>query len=107
MTMRHGFTTGSCAAAASKAAAFMLLFGTEKKNISIITPKGLTYSPDILDIKREDEKVSCSVIKDGGDDPDATSGAHVCSEVSIVSRAQEGVTVMIDGGFGVDRKSVV
>ena len=103
MTMRHGFTTGSCAAAASKAAAFMLLFGTEKKNISIITPKGLTYSPDILDIKREDEKVSCSVIKDGGDDPDATSGAHVCSEVSIVSRTEEGVSVIIDGGFGVGR----
>ena len=103
MTMRHGFTTGSCAAAASKAAAFMLLFGTEKKNISIITPKGLTYTPEILDIKREDEKVSCAVIKDGGDDPDATSGAHVCSEVSIVSRAGEGVKVTIDGGFGVGR----
>ncbi|MBR6230606.1 MAG: cobalamin biosynthesis protein CbiD [Lachnospiraceae bacterium] len=101
--MRHGFTTGSCAAAASKAAAFMLLFGTEKKNISIITPKGLTYSPEILDIKREDTKVSCSVIKDGGDDPDATSGAHVCSEVSIVSRSEEGVTVTIDGGCGVGR----
>lgn len=101
--MRHGFTTGSCAAAASKAAAFMLLFGTEKKNISIITPKGLTYSPEILDIIREDTKVSCAVIKDGGDDPDATSGAHVCSEVSIVSRSEEGVTITIDGGIGVGR----
>ena len=99
MTMRHGFTTGSCAAAASKAAAFMLLFGTEKKNISIITPKGLTYSPEILDIKREDSRVSCAVIKDGGDDPDATDGLLICAAVTLTGDGG----IVIKGGRGVGR----
>lgn len=80
--MRYGFTTGSCAAAAAKAAAYMLLTGNLKENISIITPKGITYDAEITDIVRTESNVSCSVIKDGGDDPDITTGAHICAKVS-------------------------
>ena len=68
--MRYGFTTGSCAAAASKAAAYMLLTGKAKNKITIQTPKGIAYTADITDIKRSENEVSCAVIKDGGDDPD-------------------------------------
>ena len=78
--MRSGFTTGSCAAAASKAAAYMLLFGKEKNTVSIQTPKGPVYEPEILQIDRGENYVSCAVVKDGGDDPDATSGALVLQE---------------------------
>ena len=72
MIMRYGFTTGSCAAAASKAAAYMLLTGKAKNKITIQTPKGIAYTADITDIKRSENEVSCAVIKDGGDDPDVT-----------------------------------
>lgn len=47
MIMRYGFTTGSCAAAASKAAAYMLLTGKAKNKITIQTPKGIAYTADI------------------------------------------------------------
>ena len=82
--MRYGFTTGSCAAAASKAAAYMLLTGKAKNKITIQTPKGITYMADIIDIKRSENEVSCAVIKDGGDDPDVTTGAYIYASVRIL-----------------------
>ena len=40
-------------------------------------PKGIAYTADITDIKRSENEVSCAVIKDGGDDPDVTTGAYI------------------------------
>ncbi len=82
--MRHGFTTGSCAAAAAKAAAEMLLLGTKRESIRIFTPKGIVYEPEIVDVERGDGFVSCAVIKDGGDDPDRTTGLKICACVRIL-----------------------
>ena len=118
--MREGFTTGSCAAAAAKAAAYMLLSGREKKNISILTPGGRTFESELLDIRREKNSVSCAVRKDGGDDPDVTTGAMIYAKVSISEdeternmtvknvRPEAGImpkkkAVMIEGGEGVGR----
>jgi len=104
---RFGFTTGSCSAAASKAAAFMLLTGIRKENISIETPKGITFNAEILDIDIRENQASCCVIKDGGDDPDVTTGAHVYSKVSYVMDWQtedetgKNAKVIIAGGTGV------
>lgn len=81
--MQYGFTTGSCAAAAAKAAAYMLLFGKEKTTIIIETPKGIPYEAEILDIQRRESEVSCAVRKDGGDDPDVTTGLLIYAAVSI------------------------
>ena len=64
--MRYGFTTGSCAAAAAKAAAYMLLTGREKTKITIETPKGIPYTAQIRDICRKEREVSCAVEKDAG-----------------------------------------
>ena len=63
--MRYGFTTGSCAAAASKAAAYMLLTGKLKQNITIQTPKGILFQTEILEITRSETEVTCAVRKDG------------------------------------------
>ena len=64
--MRYGFTTGSCAAAAAKAAAYMLLTGKIKNCITIETPKGIPYTAEVTDIVRGESQVSCAVVKDGG-----------------------------------------
>lgn len=107
ISLRKGFTTGSCAAAAAKAAAYMLLSGKEKNRIEIETPAGVMFDAEIVDVVRGVSQVSCAVIKDGGDDPDVTTGAHVVAVVSVASQSIEALAaepaVEIDGGFGVGR----
>ena len=97
--LRFGYTTGSCAAAAAKAAAWMLLTGIRKEIISLITPKGVPLSLEVLDIAMEPDRVSCAIRKDSGDDPDVTNGTLVYAEVT---RRPE-PDIVIDGGFGVGR----
>lgn len=105
---KRGFTTGSCAAAAAKAAAYMLLTGKRKEQISIETPAGIRYHARILAVRREERQVSCGVEKDGGDDPDVTTGAMICACVSFGEEGEadsEAGTpaVLIEGGAGVGR----
>ncbi len=108
--MRFGFTTGSCAAAGAKAACYMLLSGREKRLIVIKTPKGIDFRAEILDIRRSESEVSCAVRKDGGDDPDITTGAHIVSTVRLLEKKGEeagetssGLYVVIKGGKGVGK----
>lgn len=101
--MRYGFTTGSCAAAAAKAAAYMLLSGRKKTQITIETPKGIPYTAQILEILREESSVSCAVKKDGGDDPDVTTGAMIVAKVSYGKEMAAGFQIQIDGGEGVGK----
>ncbi|RHF91661.1 cobalamin biosynthesis protein CbiD [Roseburia sp. AM23-20] len=108
--MRYGFTTGSCAAAAAKAAAYMLFTGKIKNEIEIETPKGIRYHAAITDIRRGETEVSCAVIKDGGDDPDITTGAHIVATVSRIDsdmqqkgKSAHSQKIVIDGGYGVGR----
>ena len=102
--LRNGFTTGSCAAAAAKAACYMLLTGKNKESITITTPKGILFQPKVWDIERKEKWVRCAVLKDGGDDPDITSGAHIVAEVSFLKEQQEDeLRILIDGGEGVGR----
>ena len=97
--LRMGYTKGSCAAAAARGAAFMLLSGKEIQEVKIHTPKGIVLNLELLDIRRSAEKVSCAVRKDGGDDPDVTDKALIYAEVTFGT--EEGI--VIDGGFGVGR----
>lgn len=97
--LRYGFTTGSCAAAAAKAAAILLLNGKAPESVRILTPKGIELNLDVLEARLERGKASCAVRKDSGDDPDVTNGVLVYAEVS--SRTKPGIE--IDGGVGVGR----
>jgi len=96
--LRCGFTTGTCAAAASAGAARMLLSGKVIENITVITPSGNSVTVGLTDIKKENAYVSCAVQKDSGDDPDVTDKILVYSTVSY---EKSGITV--DGGEGVGR----
>lgn len=96
--LRRGHTTGTCAAAATKAATEALLTGKEVPMVRINTPKGIVLDLPVEDMQFGDGFVSCAVRKDGGDDIDATHGTLVYSKVS---KAAEGIN--IDGGFGVGR----
>ena len=82
--MRRGYTTGSCAAAASKAAAVMLLSGEETDSIKLDTPKGITLTLDVQDILRGPGYACCAIRKDSGDDPDDTNGTLVYATVSAM-----------------------
>ena len=79
--LRLGYTTGSCAAAAAKAAAWMLLTGHEKRTIDLLTPKGVSLTLDVLEIMRTPDTVSCAIRKDSGDDPDVTRDTLVFATV--------------------------
>ena len=72
--LRCGYTTGSCAAAAAKAAAQMLLGGQRTETVELVTPSGQKLLLDVEEILQEKERVSCAIRKDSGDDPDITNG---------------------------------
>lgn len=96
--LRCGYTTGTCAAAATKAAVRMLLTQIPVKEIKISTPKGITLNLEILDTTITDNYVMCAVKKDAGDDADCTNGILVYSKASF-----EPSGIIIDGGTGIGR----
>ena len=97
--LRFGYTTGTCAAAAAKAAAILLLSGTAPETVSIRTPKGIDLDLPALEPVRGNGFASCAIRKDSGDDPDVTDGVLVYARVSFSKEPG----VQIDGGIGVGR----
>lgn len=97
--LRCGYTTGSCATAASKAAAAMLLTGERIDSVRIDTPKGIVLNLEPLEVMLTADFASCAIRKDSGDDPDDTNGVLVYAKVEKI--AEPGI--MIEGGVGVGR----
>lgn len=101
--LRFGYTTGSCAAAAAKGAAEILLGGKMIREISLMTPKGILLNLELLDIQKEENAVTCAVQKDAGDDPDTTNGILVYATVEKLDGEAIEPRIVIDGGVGVGR----
>ena len=98
--LRRGYTTGSCAAAAAGAAAWMLLENRELPSVCLKTPAGMALTLPVRDIVRSQEAVSCAVQKDSGDDPDVTNGILIYAKVEKLPKSQ---VIFIDGGSGIGR----
>lgn len=84
--LRTGFTTGTCAAVAAKAAAVMLLTGESVNQMQLVTPNQTSV---VMKIERpwvlkKDGMAGCAVIKDAGDDPDVTNGVLVYAQVRLL-----------------------
>ena len=97
--LRCGYTTGSCATGAAKAAVTMLETGKIVNYIEIDTPAGVRLKLEINNQKIHRNKASCSVVKDGGDDPDVTDGMEIFAKVE----KRDDNKILIDGGIGIGR----
>lgn len=97
--LRCGYTTGSCAAAAAKAAATMLLLGHRVSKVTLETPAGITLELPVENAQWDASHASCGVRKDAGDDPDVTHGLLIQAQVSFMP----GEGIVLDGGPGVGR----
>lgn len=100
--LSYGYTTGTCATAATKAAAQMLLSGNEIVKVHVETPFGIHLDLEVLEIQRSENSVSCAIQKHSGDDPDVTDKIMVYAEVSKIPTGFE-----IDGGIGVGRVTLL
>lgn len=105
--LREGFTTGTCAAAAAKAAVLLLAGKGTPRKVEIRLPEGEPVTLPVLYAKKKRVAAEAAVRKDAGDDPDITDGCAVVASVSwieaadIVIRAGEGVGIVTKPGLSV------
>jgi cobalt-precorrin-5B (C1)-methyltransferase len=97
--LRTGYTTGTCAAAATRAALQNMFFGNNLDKVTIDLPETGNIEIPIKNIFWQDGKVTAEVIKDGGDDPDVTHGISIFSTIELLPTED----IIIDGGRGVGR----
>jgi len=96
--LKTGYTTGSSATAAAKAALLSIINQQKIDSVKIRLPKRTYIEISIQSCEFESDKAKCSVIKNGGDDPDVTHGAEIIVELSLTEKIDE---IDIGGGEGV------
>ena len=101
--LRTGYTTGSCAAAAAKAATHMLVSGEVVGEVSLVTPAGIRLYLEVEDIVKENNYVSCAIRKDSGDAPDVTNGILVYARVTFAQDDVVKSKVILEAGEGIGR----
>src|SRR6185437_2818506 len=95
--LRTGWTTGTCASAAAKAATTALRDQATQRTVEVALPSGRRVSFDVESCVHDATKATAVVVKDAGDDPDVTHGAHLTATVRW--RTEPGVA--LEGGVGV------
>ena len=96
--LRTGYTTGTSATAASKAALLSIIHQEKIEEVDVKLPKGGFIKIPIHSCEFFVNRAKCSVIKDGGDDPDVTHGAEIIVELSFTDKVNK---IEIEGGEGV------
>ncbi|WP_022852479.1 cobalt-precorrin-5B (C(1))-methyltransferase CbiD [Thermodesulfatator atlanticus] len=95
--LRTGYTTGACAAAATKAALLYLLSGKRPTKVELTLPTGTKIPIPVAEVFKNSKGVQATVIKDAGDDPDVTNGAEIVARVRLLTEQK----ILIRGGKGV------
>ncbi|PHM38838.1 cobalt-precorrin-5B (C(1))-methyltransferase CbiD [Xenorhabdus innexi] len=96
---RKGYTTGSCATAAARVAALMVLRQQIIHQVSIVTPSGVTLALNVEQPLIEGDRAIAAIRKDGGDDVDATHGMLIFAQVLLNNSG----VITLDGGEGIGR----
>ncbi len=97
--LKMGYTTGTCAQAATKGSALMLAKGKIISTVEVLTPSKNKFNIKLIDQKIGKSFAKCGVIKDSGDDPDVTNGIKVYSKV----KKTDVYGIKITGGTGVGK----
>lgn len=111
--LRRGITTGTCAAAAVRAASELLLLGIKKEHVLVHTPAGMDVTVPVFFSSGGEEEAEFMVVKDSGDDPDVTNHAEIYARVQIVKdqrqippmafRDERFPFLYLEGGEGIGR----
>ena len=96
---RTGFTTGACSAAAARAATLSLATGRVPEEVDCRLPNAQIVRFAVADGYCDKERAHAVVVKDAGDDPDCTDGAHLTADVYVRPGAPG--AVILKGGAGV------
>lgn len=106
--LSSGYTTGSCACAAAKSALLTLLTGQVFGKVEITLPCGEAVELPVYHTGKGTDSVTCSVLKDAGDDPDVTNGCAIQAKVSLCDcrgvffKAGKGVGTVTLPGLGLE-----
>lgn len=97
--LRYGYTTGSCASAAAKAACITLLTKKCPDIIKLTTPKGMVLNLVPQSVMLKNGVASCAIVKDSGDDPDITNGIRIFAYVEKIEQN----TIIVKAGYGIGK----
>jgi cobalt-precorrin-5B (C1)-methyltransferase len=106
--LRTGWTTGTCASAAAKAAVTALRDQAPQRHVEVGLPSGRRVGFDVESCEHDERQATAVVVKDAGDDPDVTHGAHLTARVrwrpaaGVALEGGEGVGVVTKPGLGIE-----